>query len=110
MRYPLLHKILCSLTSICSRLLERRIHIESAILSRVRQKTIGLDRDFVYTVELCAQVLFGGIRKLYATITSLISSTDFWYENIDCSNVNLTIFLDLKKTFDTVNHDILQNN
>ena len=44
---------------------------------------------------------------LYSTITSLISSTDFWYENIDRSNVNLTIFLDLKKAFDTVDHDIL---
>ena len=27
------------------------------------------------------------------------------YENIDRSNVNLTIFLNLKKAFDTVDHD-----
>ena len=40
-------------------------------------------------------------------IKSLISSTDFGYENMDRSNVNQTIFLDLKKAFDTVNHDIL---
>ena len=52
----------------------------------------------------CTQTAF---RKLYSTITSLISSTYFWYENIDRSNVNLTIFLDLKKAFDTVDHDIL---
>ena len=32
--------------------------------------------------------------------------TDFWYENIDCSNVNLTIFLDLKEAFNAVDHDI----
>ena len=52
----------------------------------------------------CNQAAF---RKLYSTITSLISSTDFWYENIDRSNINLTIFLDLKKAFDTVDHGIL---
>ena len=52
----------------------------------------------------CNQAAF---CKLYSTITSLISSTDFWYENIDRSNVNLTIFLDLKKAFDMVDHDIL---
>ena len=41
-------------------------------------------------------------RKLYSTITSLICSTDFWYENIDSKKLNLTIFLDLKKAFDKV--------
>ena len=46
-------------------------------------------------------------RKLYSTMTSLIASTDYWYENIDCSKINLTIFLDLKKAFDTVDHTIL---
>ena len=46
-------------------------------------------------------------RMLYSTITSLVSSTDFWYENIDRSNVNLTIFFDHKKAFDTVDHDVL---
>ena len=47
------------------------------------------------------------IRKLYSTMTSLITSTDYWYENIDCSKINLTIFLDLKKAFDTVDHTII---
>ena len=46
-------------------------------------------------------------RKLYSTMTSLIASIDYWYENIACSKINLTIFLDLKKAFDTVDHTIL---
>ena len=45
--------------------------------------------------------------KLYSTMTSLIASTDYWYENIDCCKISLTICLDLKKAFDTVDHTIL---
>ena len=46
-------------------------------------------------------------QKCCSTVTSLIDSTDNWYENIDNKHLNLTIFLDLKKAFDTVNHKIL---
>ena len=40
-------------------------------------------------------------------MTSLITRTDYWYENIDCSKINLRIFLDLKKAFDAVDHNML---
>ena len=43
-------------------------------------------------------------RKLYFTTISLISSTDHWHENMDNNKMNLTIFLDLRKAFDTVDH------
>ena len=46
-------------------------------------------------------------QKLCSTITSLINSTDKWYEKINDKQLNLTIFLDLKKAFDTVNYAIL---
>ena len=46
-------------------------------------------------------------RKLHSTITSLIKSTDDWLSNIDSKKVNLMLFLDLKKAFDTINHEIL---
>ena len=45
--------------------------------------------------------------KLYSTITSLICITDHWYQNIDNKKSSLTIFLDLKQAFDTVDHKIL---
>ena len=46
-------------------------------------------------------------RKLHSTITSLISVSDYWYESIDKHDVNFALFLDLKKAFDTVDHEIL---
>ena len=46
-------------------------------------------------------------RKLYSTTTSLICSTDHWYEKIENKKLNLAIFLDLMKAFDPVDHKIL---
>ena len=46
-------------------------------------------------------------RKLYSTIMSLINSTEHWLENADNRKLNMTVFLDLKKAFDTVDHKIL---
>ena len=44
-------------------------------------------------------------QKLCSTVTSLIDSTEFWYENIDHKPVHLAIFLDFKDTVET--HKIL---
>ena len=46
-------------------------------------------------------------RKLHSTITSLIKGTDDWFSNIDSKKVNLTLFLDFTKAFDTAHHKIL---
>ena len=46
-------------------------------------------------------------RKPYSTIMSLINRTEDWLENADNRKLNMTVFLDLKKAFDTVDHKIL---
>ena len=48
-----------------------------------------------------------GFRSLHSTVTALLEGTDNWAFNIDRGNVNAVVFLDLKKAFDTVDHDIL---
>ena len=48
-----------------------------------------------------------GFRKLYSTIMALIDFTDNVRDQLDLGNYVLSIFVDLTKAFDTVDHDIL---
>ena len=71
----------------------RPISVISVLLEQLTDNQLF---KFLKTNEstTCSQSAF---RKLYSTITSLIRSTDFWYENIDHSNANLKFFSILKK-------------
>ena len=44
---------------------------------------------------------------MHSTLTALIDITDNWYLNIDDGLTNATLFIDLKKAFDTTDHEIL---
>ena len=48
-----------------------------------------------------------GFRQQYSTFHALISLTEDIRKNLDKGNIGGAIFADLKKTFDTVEHDIL---
>jgi len=48
-----------------------------------------------------------GFRAMHSTLTALVEATDSWSYEIDRGNVNAIVFLDLKKAFDTVDHEIL---
>ena len=48
-----------------------------------------------------------GFRKKHSTILALITLTDKIKQVIDNGEYANWIYLDLKKAFDTVNHDIL---
>ena len=48
-----------------------------------------------------------GFRSLHSTVTSLLKCTDNWYSGLDTGQMTGLIFIDLKKAFDTVDHEIL---
>ena len=47
-----------------------------------------------------------GFRSLHSTPTALVEATNSWSMNIDNGLVNGVVFIDLKKAFDTIDHDI----
>ena len=48
-----------------------------------------------------------GFRSLHSAVTCLLKSTNDWYVNMDKGRFTATVFIDLKKAFDSVDHDIL---
>ena len=48
-----------------------------------------------------------GFCSLYSTLTALIEATNDWSINIDRGNLNGVVFIDLKKAFDTIDHEII---
>ena len=48
-----------------------------------------------------------GFRQQYSTFYALISLTEDIRKNLNKGNIGCGIFVDLKKAFDTVDHDIL---
>ena len=49
-----------------------------------------------------------GFRLLHSVTTALMASTNDWYLNIDKGKYTGLIFIDLKKAFDTVDHEKLK--
>lgn len=47
-----------------------------------------------------------GFRKGNSIVSSLLSSTNCWLINMDAGLINAVLFLDLKKSFDAIDHQI----
>ena len=47
-----------------------------------------------------------GFRSMHSTLTALLETTNNWSINIDNGLLNGVLFVDLKKAFDTIDHEI----
>ena len=64
----------------------------------------------IYDFLIQNELLFSNqsaFRLLHSVVTCLLASTNDWYVNMDNGKYTANIFIDLKKAFDTVDHDIL---
>ena len=62
--------------------------------------------NYLAKSELLSDFQFG-FRKFHSTATALLDCTNEWYMNLDRKMFNLVVLIDLKKAFDTVDHQIL---
>ena len=84
----------------------RPISVLSAI-SKIFEKIVF---EQVHQYLVTNQILThfqSGLRKGYSTSSSLLKTTNEWSVNMDKGLINGVVFLDLKKAFDTVDHEIL---
>ena len=77
------------------------------VISRLFEKLVS-DQLYQYMKE---NGLFSpdqsGFLRLHSTLTCLLKNTDDWYNGLDLGRLVGLVFIDLKKAFDTVDHDIL---
>ena len=76
--------------SVITRLFEEVIH----------EQLFSYFNDYLYKNQ-------SGFRPKYSTQTALLNTSNQWLINIDKGEYNLAVFLDLRKAFDTVNHNVL---
>ena len=78
-----------------------------SVVAKVFEKIV-YDQLYAYLSDheiICKKQ--SGFRSIHSTVTALLEATDSWALNIDQKKINAVVFLDLKKAFDTVNHEIL---
>ena len=81
-----------------------------SVLSAVSKVCERVVYDQLYAYLLKHDILTkyqSGFHSIHSTVAALLDTTNEWYLNIDKGLINMVVFLDLAKAFDTVSHTIL---
>jgi retron-type reverse transcriptase len=62
--------------------------------------------EFLNANNLLSKHQFGFHPK-YSTLEALIQMCDAWYDDMDNGELNGVVFVDIRKAFDSINHNIL---
>ena len=84
-----------------------------SIISAIAKVFGRLVYDQFYTYLTSNQLINSyqsGFRPTYSTLTSLLETTNNWCINIDRGLLNGVVFIDLRKAFGTIDHEILLSN
>ena len=81
-----------SILPVCSKLLERHVHLQ--LSSHLHSN------DLLFPLQ-------SGFRPSHSTQTLLLHCLDRWYKALDSKKFVVVVFLDISKAFDTVNHELL---
>ena len=75
-------------------------------VARVFEKYCIISYDYLTKHNILGDKQWG-FRSLHSTALALIDCSNNWLVNIDQGGKNTTVFLDIKKAFDTIDHEIL---
>ena len=76
-------------------------------MSKLFEKTVFKQLYLFLTTHKLLIQQQSGFREKHSCHTALIKIIDKWLEELDNGNFTAILFLDFKKAFDTVNHNIL---
>lgn len=78
-----------------------------AVVSKLIEKVVFNQLyDYLISNNLLSEHQ-SGFRPSHSTLTALLKNTIYWLSNMDSGKLNLAVFIDLKKAFDTVDHEIV---
>ena len=77
------------------------------IVSKVFEKEVFQQLYHHLKVNSILSNFQSGFRPLHSTVSALIQMCDDWSDNMDKRKLTGVVFLDIRYTFDSVNHSIL---
>ena len=77
------------------------------VISKVLEKEIFRQLYGYLTDNDLLSKLQSGFRPKHSTLSALIQMCDDWLSNMDVGKINCVVFLDIRKAFDSINHEIL---